>query len=529
MRILREISVCVIFSMIIVGLIGLPTSSSIIKSSYAQNSSNSNTNAKTTTTTINNNASSPSTSPTSSDNSSPYKFERGYPTASTVELAYNNTDLGRAIEAYKFFYPTMVTEAMMQEVPASDKPNQVGVKFVTAPRHQFLTANSDTPYAYGVLDLKADGPMVIELPPANFIGFVNDHNTRWVLDMGNNGPDKGQGGKHLVLPPDYKGNIPAGYYGGQSATWKDLFIIRAIPPEGNTTKAFQALDSVKVYPLAKAGEPVTFHFVDVTDKALTNMLLQWEDKLDYWKQLKAILDAETAPQEFRPLLGMLQSLGIEKGIPFNPDARMTSILKDAANKANAEMRVNSYANREPKRIVWNDRNWEWAPLRQLNATTKDLGVASFLDLQAMDNWYFEAAGASASMGKREPGAGSIYYLGLRDNTGAYLDGSKTYKLTVPGPVPGKLFWSGTVYDVDTRSEIVTDQDKAAIRSLFEKPQPNPDGSIDLYFGPKAPVGKENQWVKTIPGKGWFTYFRIYGPEEPAFNGTWKLNNIVEMK
>jgi hypothetical protein len=141
------------------------------------------------------------------NDNSPYKFEHGYPTDSTVELAYNNTYLGRAKEAYKFFYPTMVTEAMIQELPASDKPNQVGAKFTAGPRHQFLTANSDTPYAYGALDLRTDGPMVIELPPGKFIGFVNDHNTRWVLDMGTIGPDKGEGGKHLVLPPDYKGNI----------------------------------------------------------------------------------------------------------------------------------------------------------------------------------------------------------------------------------------------------------------------------------------------------------------------------------
>jgi hypothetical protein len=475
---------------------------------------------------------SPLTSPVSSDSSSsPYKFEHGYPTASTVELAYNNTDLGRAIEAYKFFYPTMVNEAEMQAISSASNNNtsQIGLKLAAEPRHQIFTANSDTPYAIGVLDLKTNGPMVIELPPGNFIGFVNDHNMRWVLDMGNIGPDKGQGGKHLVLPPDYKGNIPAGYYAGKSGTWKDLFIIRTLPTEGNTTKALQMIDGVKIYPLAKAGQPVTFHFVDATDKALPNMLLQWEDKLEYWKQLKAVIDAETSPEQFRPMFGMLQSLGIEKGMAFNPDTRMTSILKEATDNALAEMRVNGYANREPERIVWNDRNWEWLPLREFNATTKDLGVASFLDLQATDNAYFQAIGASAAMGKREPGVGSIYYSALRDNTDTYLDGSKSYKLTVPGPVPGKLFWSATVYDVDTRSEIVTDQGKAAIRSLFEKPQPNPDGSIDLYFGPTAPSGKENQWVKTIPGKGWFVYFRIYGPEAPAFNGAWKLNNIVEVK
>jgi hypothetical protein len=138
------------------------------------------------------------------------------------------------------------------------------------------------------------------------------------------------------------------------------------------------------------------------------------------------------------MFGMLQSLGIEKRAPFNPDSRMTSILEEATNKALAEIRVSAYSNREPERLVWSDRNWEWLPLRQFNATMKDLGVASFLDLQATDNAYFQAFGASASMGKREPDSGSVYYGGLPDNTDAFLDGGKNYKLTVPGPV---LFWS----------------------------------------------------------------------------------------
>ena len=168
-------------------------------------------------------------------------------------------------------------------------------------------------------------------------------------------------------------------------------------------------------------------------------------------------------------------------------------------------------------------------MRQMNTTTKDIGVASFLDLQATDSFLYQAYGGSASLGKREVGAGSIYYVGVRDNTSAFLDGGKTYKLTVPGPVPGKLFWSATVYDVDTRSMIATDQNKALVGSLFTKFQPNSDGSIDIYFGPKAPPGKEDVWIKTIPDKGFFVYFRIYGPEAPAFDGTWKLNNIVEMK
>ena len=138
-------------------------------------------------------------------------------------------------------------------------------------------------------------------------------------------------------------------------------------------------------------------------------------------------------------------------------------------------------------------------------------------------------GASAAMGKPAVGAGSVYWGGFRDNKGAYLDGGKTYKLNVPAPVPVKLFWSHTVYDTNTRTLIATDQDRAAIRSHLDKPQANEDGSYDLYFGPEAPEGKEGMWIKTIPGKGWWSMLRIYGPQAPAFDGTWKLDDIVEMK
>jgi hypothetical protein len=417
----------------------------------------------------------------------------------------------------------------MQAASPADRPNEGGIKFAAGPNIEILTPNSDTPYAAAILDLKSRGPMVIEMPPGNFIGLIDDHNYRWIIDMGNNGPDKGHGGKYLILPPGYNETVPSGYNVGKSQTWKATVAIRSVPADGNKSKALEAFDNIKIYPLSDASKPSTFQFVDVTNQTVHNKLLDWEGNLEYWKQLKRVIDAETSPVEFRPMYGMLQSLGIEKGKPFNPDARMTAILQKAIDIAQAELKVNSFASREPERLAWNDGNWEWTPLREFNNTTKDLGLASFLDLQAMDNWFYQAFGATPSIGKREPGGGSLYYLGLRDNTSAYLDGGKTYRLNVPGPVPGKLFWSVTVYDVGTRSEVVTEQNKAAIGSINDKPQANPDGSYDIYFGPKAPQGKEHQWIQTIPGKGWFTYFRIYGPEAPVFDGTWRLNNIVEVK
>lgn len=462
---------------------------------------------------------------------SPYRFERGYPIGATAERAYDAVDLRRAVEAYKFFYGTLATEAVMQQIQtAGAKPNEVSIVMASSPRQQFAAANADTPYAIGILDLKTAGPMVVELPPGALIGFVDDHNMRWVHDMGTIGPDKGRGGKHLILRPDYTGAVPEGYYVARSKTWKVINFIRSVPLDGDFAKAIRAVvNGVKVYPLAKAGAPVTHRFIDVSDKTMPLPILAWEDNLDYWRQPHAVMDAETVLEAFRPMNGMLAQLGIAKGKPFNPDARTKRILEEAANTALAEMRVMYCTSRNPERIAWKDRMWEWYPLQLINAETGDFGVPEFLDLEFTDGYWWCGYGTSAAIGARKVGAGSVYWGAFRDGTGAFLDGGKSYKLTIPGPVPATLFWSATVYDADTRCMIATDQDRAALRSLIEKPQPNADGSYDLYFGPKAPAGREGQWIKTIPGKGWNVFLRIYGPQAPAFDGAWKLNDIAEAR
>ena len=242
----------------------------------AQNNSNSNMSSASVT-----NASS------STQTNSPYKFERGYPAPSTAERAYNDTDLSRAIEAYKFFYPTMSTESLFQDLFAGLESKQSGIKFHAGPRHEFLTGNGDTPYGSGLLDLNADGPMVVELPPSNFIGLIQDHNMRWIVDIGINGPDKGQGGKYLILPPDYQGDVPTGYNVSRSDTWKVLLFVRYLSPEGNMTQALDAFDGIKVYPLAKAGEADTFHFVDITNEPFVSNLLKWENNLEYLETIES--------------------------------------------------------------------------------------------------------------------------------------------------------------------------------------------------------------------------------------------------
>jgi hypothetical protein len=171
--------------------------------------------------------------------------------------------------------------------------------------------------------------------------------------------------------------------------------------------------------------------------------------------------------------------------------------------------------------VRNDRDLRWS------AFQREIESTAYKDLDARAKWFYQAQIESPAMFRRDARAGSLYWLGIRDATGAYLDGSKTYKLTVPQPVPAKLFWSVTVYDRDSRSEIATDQKKAALRSLFELKNKS-GASVDLYFGPNAPAGHENEWIETISGKGWFTYFRIYGPEASAFDGSWKPGDFEEI-
>jgi hypothetical protein len=450
-----------------------------------------------------------------SQESTGYEFKGGYATPETIRKAYDDADLSRAIEAYKFFYPTVSFEATWRgNIKEGAVANQIFALLEGTPNQLVFTPNSDTPYSGLPLDLST-GPMVIELPPGPLMGAADDLNQRWVMDLGLPGPDAGKGGKHLILPPGYKGEVPKNYYVATATTNRVLVLLRAIPPGGDNEKANALMKTVKVYPLNRPTNWKEPTWVKLAKGDFTPV--EWETNLQYWRVLKDVIETEPAYEAYRSFYGELAGLGIIKGQPFTPDERMKGILEKAAQMANAQMRVQSFADRSPNRFAWPDRKWEWATLRPENGT---FDAPTYKDLDAREKWFYQAQVESPAMFRRSPGAGSLYWLGVRDGAGAYLDGGKTYKLTVPLPVPAKLFWSVTVYDAETRSEIKTDQGYAALRSLFELKDVR-GSTADLYFGPNAPPGKEKQWIETTPGKGWFTYFRIYGPEAAAFDGSWK--------
>jgi hypothetical protein len=429
-----------------------------------------------------------------------YELSNGYPDEETARAALDDAAYQRAVTAYRFWYPTVSNEGIFEGNRQAGIADNVAIGVAsTGPRQVGFTLNSDTPYAAGVLDL-TDGPMVIELPPGAFIGLVDDHHQRWIMDMGIPGPDGGKGGTHVVLPPGFDGEEPSGAFVGRSRSFKVLIALRALPVGGDIPKALESLKAVKIHRLGDDGRAACF--VDTTEIELESTCLAWEDGLDFWRVLHKVLE----------------------GAEFAPDERMTGILGRAARDARDQMLVSAFASDRPDRVAWPDCHWEWVGLVPDNGTFE---TPAGLDLEARDRWFAQAIVASPAMFRRQEGQGSLYWLAARDADGTWLDGARNYKLAVPAPVPGKLFWSLTIYDAQTRSQVKTDQDKAALRSLFELQGVEPqDGTIELRVGPDAPAGAEDRWIKTGAGRGWFAYFRIYGPEAPAFDGSWRLADFV---
>lgn len=427
----------------------------------------------------------------------------------------------RALETYRFFFPTVSMEAIFHGFRAAGAvDNRSGVVLVTAPRHLNLTANSDTSYAACVIDLRAAGPMVIEIPPGPLVGLVNDHHHRWVTDLGLPGPHGAGGGRHLILPPGWDGPEPEGDWSvSRCTTHQALVMVRAVPVDGDTVKARSLVETVVIRPADDSGARVEFSACD--DRDMDTTPLAWEDNLDYWRVLHGVLDKEPPPREFRPMLGALAELGIEAGRPFAPDSATEQLLTEVARRGRDEMLVSAFASYRPDCLVWPDRAWEWITLSE----DGDFEREGSLDVEARDRWFGQTVASSPAIARRAPGRGSVYWLASRDAGGTYLEGGSMYRLTVPLPVPASLFWSVTCYDARTRSEVRTPQEQAALRSLTE--DLSGDGqSVDLYFGPHKPDGVDGRWIQTEPGHGWFAYFRVYGPGEATFDGSWRPGDFV---
>lgn len=445
------------------------------------------------------------------------KFVDGFPTNETVSKTYDFLDTSRAVELFLNTTPVTSMYAMLNgHVNIGFKANKtVGItETLMNARSLWLTPQTTTPYVHAEVDVK-NGPVVFEIG-SPVLGLLDDAFFRYVADIGVTGPDKGKGGKYLVVGPDYDGPIPEGYFVLKTRTYRHWLLLRIAVQEGQETR--QAVDAFKnsfrIYPLAQADKPEATEFVNLSDKQYNTV---HANNNEFYNELNEVIQYEPAEAYDPEILGLAGSLGMKKGQPFEPDERMQKILIEAAAIANASARSILFRSRNKNVYFYTDRQW-YSPLAGGSHEFLNNGERVLNDRVA---FYYYATGSTPSMVMPMVGKGSVYEIGATDSNGDPLDGGKTYSVTLPGPVPVNNFWSFMVYDNQTRSILETDQKTGGVDSNKEGIIIAEDGSATVYFGPKAPAGQENNWVQTIPGKGFNVLLRLYGPLEAWFDRSWK--------
>jgi hypothetical protein len=382
-------------------------------------------------------------------------------------------------------------------------------------RHEFLTANNNTPYVAMAVDLH-HGPMVIEVPAAStkvaLFGSAIDSFQVPLVDVGPTGDDAGKGGKYLFLPPGYRDSPPSGYFVIPSTTNFLHVAFRPIIGKGATIDDGVAYaKTLNVYPLANAANPAPTKFVDAYPQAWHTLPVY---DLTFFKDIAAVVNDEPTQERDAAMLGLLASIGIEKGKPFNVTGETAKIFEQAVTQAYDIMQAYLVGPGSERR--WADR--QWVDLKLTHTENMDFMVDGKLLVDERATIFFVGTWIPKKL------AASAYPMVFRDRSGTLLKGDKTYRLRVPADTPARDFWSVIVYSMKTKSMISNAQNIVGLSSYDKsKMQMNSDGSVDLYFAPKAPTGKEANWIPT--GEDFFIIFRLYGPEKAYFDKTWKLPDI----
>jgi hypothetical protein len=435
------------------------------------------------------------------------KFFDGFPDDATTQKVYDNLDFMRGVEAFLNAVPGASAEALRTgwgNQGADNNQTVIIMENLMDSRSLYLTPNTESIYSMMWLDTK-EGPLVIETAP-NVLGIIDDHWFRYVADFGNAGPDKGKGGKYLLLPPGYSGEVPEGYIVLRSATYGNGSTKTAV----DNTKKFH-----KVYLLSQTKNPPPMKFINVSGKAFNTI---HANDFHFYEEVNAIVQYEPNEALNPETLGLLAAIGIEKGKEFAPDARMKKILTEAVAVANATARALTFRPRMEGVYYFPNRKWFTSfPGGSYEFLTQP-GVRN-LDARVLFHYY--ATGITPAMAMKMVGKGSQYAAATTDSEGLPLDGGKTYKIHLPPNIPAKNFWSFVVYDNQTRSMLQTDQQFPSIGSQKEGVVINADSSVDIWFGPTAPKGHEANWVQTVPGKGWNVLLRLYGPGQAWFDKTWR--------
>ncbi len=463
-------------------------------------------------------------------------FPNGYPSKEGVATLKDELLFQRGVQSYIWALPALSMYAMKE---GSEKVFGKGYNILPIWKDRLnaktliTTPNSDVVYAMGYLDLKQDGPMVIEVPPG-LQGILDDFFQRpicserkingrvWCGDVGLPGPDRGKGGKYLILPPDYKGDVPREFFTLRSRTYGVFVFWRGFFKDPKQLEApVKVMERTRIYPLGnkKSAKPMQF---PNASNVPANMLYPTDGSA--FDMLSRFIKHEYVDPADMEMRGMLASLGIIKGKPFQPDAHTRDILDQAAKTATRIGHATAY---EPQTIVPNGlwyKDRRWLNVFPGNATfTAD--TFNFIDPRT--GFFTFAYSASPGMAVNMVNVGAKYPATYVDANGDFLSGSESYKLHLPKGIPSALFWSVTVYDSITASGLDNEQPFPSINTM-DQPVKNKDGSIEIYFGPDSPGAGKN-WLRTLPDKGFFVILRLYGPTQAFFDKRWKPSDIEKLK
>ncbi|MCP4383029.1 MAG: DUF1254 domain-containing protein [Hyphomicrobiales bacterium] len=452
------------------------------------------------------------------------EFFDGMPSPGTVEKTFDNLDLIRATTAFLDGTKIASLRGMFQGYElAGAQPNEVVItETLMDAKSIWLTPNTTTIYIGSNVDI-ADGPMVINVPPG-LLGLIDDAAFDYVADIGALGADKGEGGKYLLLHNDDEAEVPEGYFELRTKANEHWLLLRANPAEDGSTEEVVAgiKAALNIYPMSEADSPPEEKFVDVSGVQYNTV---HANNAEFFEEIHVALDNNPVGAFAPEIVGTFASLGIKKGEPFEPDERMRKILTEGAAIGNATARAITYASRDPGVYFYEDRQWNSPFQRQSYEFLVD--GARILDDRTY--FFYMATGITPAMTAPPVGSGSVYAMTARDLDSAYLDGSKTYRVDMPAPIPAKNFWSFMVYSGQTRSILETDQKSGGIDSKSPDIVANEDGGYTVWFGPEAPEGKEGNWVQTMPGKSFNVMLRLYGPLEPWFEKSWKPGDLELVK
>jgi len=439
---------------------------------------------------------------------------------SAGELA-NRAIERRAVEAVIWGMPAVNTELMVQAMlKLGGRPNQIVYwSRLLDWRNQTLTPNPDVIYLMAFFDTK-DGPIVIEIPPADdgvINGSIMDPWQAALEDVGPAGADQGAGGKYLILPPSYTEKAPGGYIALPSANYQGYALLRSLLKSGSATDVEAAVaygKRIKLYPLSQAANPPETVFLDAAP-AIFDSTIPYD--LRFFQSLDRFVQSEPWLERDKAMIDQLKSIGIEKGKAFHPDKATQELLNAAAGEAHAWLELKYETMFAP---YYEGRQWVFPILPE---------VIGGLQTQFAkpDSYPVDGRGVTYTMAffsTKHSGIGQYYLMTIKDGDGKALDGGGAYRLTVPPNAPVKQYWSATVYDRATHA-LIREMPRSGRSSQSPGLQASADGSVDIYFGPNAPAGKESNWVPTRADGKFEVLFRFYGPEKAVFDKTWKLPDI----